>query len=295
LNGSQLQPNLAFEKFSKSLKSISAGSRFELKPSGGLPPTFAFESVSGAKVQMIWTQSAYFSSKEYAFTLLSYPPFIESERYLQWRRAPDTIRLVDGLYSKYGLKSIPCSVIDSNMDFVLRQTPDGDYQYRGARIAVVGPLQEIYSANGIVPIAIPLGETVRSMQTGTIDGAYAYSPYDSIELRFYEATKALVFPSKVRSFFVIDLLINLEFWTALPESDQRAIEGVCKSLVTETLSSSKKLANDAAEKYRSAGVPVITLPESDTAQMRLKWEEIAAKRSLFEPVFGQLFKSLYAK
>ena len=133
------------------------------------------------------------------------------------------------------------------------------------------------------------------MEAGVIDGAYTYSPYDSIELRFYESTKALVFPSRVRSFFAVDLLINLEFWTALPESDRSAIEGICKDLVTETLASSKKLASDAAEKYRSAGIPVITLPDGDTELMRQKWDEIAAKRSLFEPAFAQLFKSLYAK
>jgi len=295
MSSAALQPKLAFESFSKLLTSVSMVSGFELQAPSGLPPTFAFESAASGKVQMAWSQSAYFSAKEYAFTLFTYPPFVTSERYIEWRSTPETTKLADGLYAKYGLKAIPCSVIDANMDFVLRKAPDADYQYRGARISMIGPLSEIYAASGIAPIALPLSEGPRAMETGTIDGAYAYSPYDSIELRHYEATKALVYPSKIRSFLAIDLLINLEFWTSLPEADQKSIEGICKKLVTETRESSKKLSRDAAEKYKSAGVPVITLPEKETELVRQKWEEIAAKRSLFEPVFAQLFKSLYVK
>jgi TRAP-type mannitol/chloroaromatic compound transport system substrate-binding protein len=290
-----LQPNLAFQKFTVALKNLPNGRGFNVQSVGPPSPHFAFDNVSSGKTQMMWTQSAYFSSKEYSLTLFTYPPFVSAERYVQWRALPETVRMADGIYAKLGLKAIPCSIIDSNMDFVLRRVPDGDYAFRGARVVMVGPLQEIYAASGITPIAIPLGEIARSMETGTVDGGYSYSPHESIGLKLYESAKALIHPSRVRSFFSIDLLFNLKFWTDLTESDQAAIHDTCRNLVAETLVSSRKLSSEAVERYKKAGVVVMQLPDDETQAMRQKWEEVAAKRTAFEPAFGQLYKSLYAK
>lgn len=290
-----LQPNSAFQKLSQALKGQGGASGFDIQPVAAPLSSMAFDGVVGGRVQAMWAQSAFFSSRNYALTLFSSPPFVSSERYVKWRALPETVRLADAVYAKMGLKAVPCSIIDANMDFVLRRVPDGDYAYRGARVVMTGPLQEAYAASGIMPLAIPIGEVPRAMQAGTVDGAYAYSPHESIELKLYESTKALVHPSSVRSFFAIDLIFNLKAWTELSAPDKAGIESVCRKMITETLASSRKLAAEAVEKYRKAGVPVMQLPDTETQAIRAKWEEMAARRSAFEPDFSELYKSLYEK
>lgn len=290
-----VQVNQAFARFGQSLVSATPARPFRIKMVDPFPASSAFDGVSTGSIQMMWAASANFVPKEYAFTLLSHPPFISLERYLQWRSEPSTFTAVDALYSKHGMKALPCTVIDSGLDFVLRRVPVGDYQFRGAKIGMFGPLREIYAGAGIIPIAMPYSEIVRGMETGVIDGAYAISPHESIELRLYESTKAVVFPSTIRGYLVVDLMMNLAFWNSLDASDRTAIEGVCRRLVSETVASSRKLAGDAIERYRKAGILIMTLPEPETQAIRQKWDEVAAKRAAFEPVFEQLYKSLYAK
>lgn len=288
-----VQPNIFLKSFMESMSKATTDPSFRFRLQTQLPSSIALDNLSNGQLKMMWTQSVNFSSKEFAFMLLTSPPFIGVDRYIEWRSMPSTKTTVDNLYSKYGIKAIPCAAVDSNMDFVLRKVPEGENQYRGARIAMSGPYQELYAAIEIAPIAIPLGEVPRSLQTGTIDGAYTYSPYDSIEFRIYDSTKAIIHPSLVRSFFVIDLLFNQTYWEELQVSSREAVERTCRKLLADSAVTSRNLSLEAVEKYRKAGVTFMSLPQNETEVVRAKWEEIAAKRGTFEPPFAALYKSLY--
>jgi len=284
-----------FRQFTQHLVEATPGKPFNIQMAEPFPSASSFENLSSGKLQLMWIASAAFVTKEYAFTLLSHPPFVSLDRYLQWRAQPMTVKAVDSLYAKYEMKALPCAVIDGNPDFVLRRVPDADYRLKGAKVGMNGPLREIYAATGITPIALPVSELARSMETGILDGVHTFSPHETIELRLYDYTKAVIYPSAVRGFTVTELMMNLAFWNGLDASDRAAIEGVCRRMVSESIKSSRKLADDAIERYRKAGTVVMTMSELDVQLIRQKWEEVAAKRAAFEPAFEQLYKSLYDK
>lgn len=293
-----LQPNLDLSAFARHLNkylSEKSGSTMVVKPTTPLPPSAALSYVASGRVPMAWTQSSSFTDKEFGFLLLGQAPFVSAERYLEWRADPATVIAADALYAKYGVKAMPCSVVDSNMDFLLRKLPDGDYQFRGAKVAMTGPFRDVYTATGIVPMALPFGELRNVLNKGLVDGAYAWTPHESIELALYESTGVLYFPSQVRSFFVIDLLLSPKFWNDLQAQERTAIEMVCGQLIKETLVSSRKYAADAVEKYKKASIPVLPLPDQEVAAMRAAWNQIAGKRATFDPAFEALFKSLYGR
>jgi TRAP-type C4-dicarboxylate transport system substrate-binding protein len=182
-----------------------------------------------------------------------------------------------------------------HMDFLMRRLPDSEYQFKGARVAVGPPAPEVYGATGMFTVGIPVTEVYRALETGVIDGAYAITPHESIQWRLFEFSKVLYFPSEVRSFVVLDLMVNLKYWTELPSSDRLGIEQVCSQSIQDSLSRSRKLALDGADKYNKAGTPVMTLPAQDVAGMQAKWLEVVAKQSAFDPVFESLYKSMYGK
>lgn len=284
-----------FHQFTQYLVDATPGRPFIVKLAEPFPSASSFDNLSSGKLQMMWIASAAFVNKEYAFTLLSHPPFISLDRYLQWRAQPATVKAIDALYAKYEMKALPCAVIDGNPDFVLRRVPDAEYRLKGARVGMNGPMREIYAATGMTPIALPVSELARSMETGTLDGVHTFSPHESIELRLYDFTKAVIYPSAVRGFTVTELMMNLAFWNGLDARDRTAIESVCRRMVAESITSSRKLADDAIERYRKAGTVVMPLPEPDVQLIRQKWDEVAAKRAAFEPAFERLYNSLYAK
>lgn len=253
------------------------------------------EHLAAGNVKMMLTQGTYYSNTELAFFLLNSPPFISAEEFLDWRQSPEGDKLAAAVYAKHGVKSIPCAVIDANMDFVTRRPLGDEYTLKGAKIALAGPLGGLYAATGMTAMALPFTEIRAMLEKGLVDGAYSWTPHESIEMQLYESAQALYAPSTVRSFFVADLLITLTFWNGLTRIDQAAIASACTRQTTETLATSRKLAAQAIEKYRAGGILVAPLPTDAVEAIRKKWDEVAAKRSVFDGHFQAIYKSLYRK
>lgn len=290
-----LQPNLDFDALLAGMNGPTPRLGVAIKPIDPLPPSFAFEQVSRGRLQMMWANSANFSEKNFGFVLFGQPPFIAADKYFEWRAKPDTAKMADDLYARYGLKAVPCAAVDSNMDFVLRMVPQGDYQFRGARVAMNGPHRDLYAATGVMSIGIPFGEMRDALQAGTIDGAYAWTPHESVDMKLWESAKVVYFPSEIRHFFAIDLFLNLQFWKDLPDKSRTAIEETCAGLVKESLISSRKNAAAAIERYQAASVAVLPMPRKEVEVMRASWRHNASKQSLFDPAFGSMYRSLYAQ
>ncbi len=253
------------------------------------------EQLAAGNVQMMVTQGSYYSNTELAFLLLSSPPFMPAEKFLKWRQSSEGEGLANAIYAKYGVKSMPCFVIDANMDFVARR-PLGDmYTLNGAKIAIPGTVGSLYSATGASAFALPFSELRTTLEKGLIDGAYTWTPHESIELQLYESVQALYAPSVVRSFFVADLLISLRFWNGLSPAEQESIASACSRLRTETQATSQKLAAQAMAKYQAGGILVAQLPDGAVEAIRKKWEDTAQKRAVFDANFQAIYKSLYER
>lgn len=290
-----VQHNVYLNSFVEKISKQITGARIGVYLGEPLTSAQAFDYVGNGRATMMWTQSSYLSSKEYSFALLSQPLFISSQQFFKWRVTPIAAQNIDKLYEKYGVKSIPCAAIDMHMDFLMRRLPDSDYQFKGARVAVGPPAPEVYAATGMYTINIPVTEAYRALEMGTIDGAYAFTPHESIQWRLFEFSKVLYFPSEVRSFVVLDLMVNLKYWNELSPTDRLGIQQVCSQSIQDSLSRSRQLALDGVDKYNKAGISVMTLPAQDVAVMQAKWLEVVAKQSAFDPMFESLYKSMYGK
>lgn len=290
-----VQHNVYLNSFVEKISKQITGARIGVYSGEPLTSAQAFDYVGNGRATMMWTQSSFLSAKEYSFALLSQPLFISSQQFFKWRATPVAAQSIGKLYEKYGVKTLPCAAIDGHMDFVMRRLPDSDYQFKGAKVAVGPPAPEVYGATGMYTIGIPVTEIYRALEKGLIDGAYAITPHESIQWRLFEFSKILYFPSEVRSFVVLDLMVNLKYWNELSSADRYSIEQVCTQSIQDSLSRSRKLALDGVDKYKKADIPVIPLPAQDVAVMQAKWLEVVAKQSAFDPVFESLYKSMYGK
>lgn len=286
---------LAFSQRLNKYFSEQSGATRVVKTASPMPSTVAWSYMASGRVSMMWTLSSYFTDKDMRLLLLGQPPFITAEDFLRWRNSPATSAIAETVYAKLGVKSIPCSIVDSNMDFALRRLPGEDYRFTGAKVAMTGVYRDIYAAMGVSPMALPFGEFRSLLEKGLIDGAHTWTPHESIALTLYDSIKVLYWPSQARRFFAVDLYVSQKFWNELTTQDQSAIETICRQLVEETLVSSKKYAADAVEKFRKASIPVMPLPDKEVDAMRGAWYQIASKRSAFDPAFETLFNSLYRR
>lgn len=284
--------NTAYDDLVKEIQAKLPG--LQLNPHGGASMTHNdLENLAAGKLQMMLTSGSFYINTEYAFLLLSSPPFVAADDFLAWRRSPEGQELADALYAKHGVKSLPCVAIDANMDFVTRRPLGDEYMLKGAKIGMTAPFGNLYAATGMSFAALPFSELRNTMEKGLIDGAYAWTPHESIELQLYEAAQALYTPSVIRRFFVVDLLVGLRFWKELPESSRKTIAATCTRLANETLNTSRRRAAVAIEKFRAGGIQVAPLPDEPVEAIRRKWGEVAEKRGVFDRHFQTIFQSLY--
>lgn len=284
--------NTAYDDLVREIQAKLPGVRPNPQGPASMTPN-DLENLSAGKLQMMLTSGAFYINTEYAFLLLSSPPFLAVDDFLAWRKSPEGQELADAVYAKHGVKSLPCVAIDANMDFVTRRPLGDEYMLKGARIGMTAPFGNLYAATGMSFAALPFSELRNAMEKGVIDGAYAWTPHESIELQLYEATQALYTPSVIRRFFVVDLLVGLRFWNELPESSRKTIAATCNRLTNETLSTSRRRAAVAIEKFKAGGIQVATLPDGPVEAIRRKWGEVAEKRAVFDPHFQAIFQSLY--
>lgn len=285
--------NDAFADLVKSLQGELPGLRFRIQTGSTMTANDLPNLAAGRPPQMLLSAAGYYANAEYGFLLLNTPPFVSADKLIEWRLSDAGVILTDALYSKQGVKGLPCVAIDGNMDFLTRRPINSEYGLNGAKIAMPAPLGPLYAATGASFFAFPLGELRVALEKGTIDGTHFWTPHESIEMQLYEVAQAVYAPSEIRSIFVADLMVGRNFWESLPTNSQRTIAATCKRLLRETLTTSRRLAAVAIEKYRAGGIPVQPLPAELVAAIRKKWEETAAKRAIFDPSFQAIHKSLY--
>jgi TRAP-type mannitol/chloroaromatic compound transport system substrate-binding protein len=285
--------NDAFADLAKTLQAELPGHRFRIQSGSTMTANDLPNLAAGRPPQMILSAAGYYANAEYGFLLLNTPPFVSADKLIEWRLSDAGVNLTDALYAKQGVKGLPCVAIDGNMDFLTRRPISSEYGLKGTKIAMPAPIGPLYAATSASFFAFPLGELRIGLEKGLIDGAYFWTPHESIEMKLYEAAQAVYAPSEIRPVFVADLMVGLHFWESLPENSRQTITATCQRLLRETLMTSRRRAAAAIEKYRAGGIPVEPLPAEAVAAIRKNWEETAAKRAIFDPVFQSMHKSLY--
>jgi len=126
--------------------------------------------VAAVSLEYAWATPGLLAAKDETFSLVDSPPFGPAPAdYLKWRQDPAVKPVIDELYSRHGVRAIPCGVVwlaDLWTNQPLRTAAD----LKGRKVRVAGSLRvEIFKRAGASYVALPGGDIYPAMEKGVVD------------------------------------------------------------------------------------------------------------------------------
>ncbi|MCH8542195.1 MAG: TRAP transporter substrate-binding protein [Alcanivorax sp.] len=215
------------ERFAELVEKMSGGQmRIRVYGAGELVPAFeTFDAVSQGNAEMGHGASYYWRGKHPATPFFTAVPFgLNAQEMNAWISRGGGQQLWDSLYEGFNLKPFRAGCTGTQMAGWYNKEINSLADLRGLRIRIPGLGGEVMRRVGANPVQLPGGEVYTAMQTGAIDAAEWVGPYNDITFGFQRIARYYYYPGWQEPGPLLELLINLHKWNALPPRLQTIIE-----------------------------------------------------------------------
>lgn len=215
------------ERFAQLVEAMSGGQmRIRVYGAGDLVPAFeTFDAVSQGGAEMGHGASYYWRGKHPATPFFTAVPFgLNAQEMNAWISRGGGQKLWDDLYAGFNLKPFRAGCTGTQMAGWYNKEINSLADLRGLRIRIPGLGGEVMRKVGATPVQLPGGEVYTAMQTGAIDAAEWVGPYNDITFGFQRIARYYYYPGWQEPGPLLELIINLEKWQALPPRLQTIIE-----------------------------------------------------------------------
>ncbi len=191
-------------------------------------PFGIFDLVKSGKYEMGHSESSYWRKKDRNTLFFSSVPFgmIAPELY-SWFYHGDGIRLMEKVYSKYGLLSFPGGNTGNQMMGWFRREVQCLANLKGLKMRMTGIAGEVMRNVGVNVVDVPSNELYKSLDDGDIDAVGYFGPAIDFDLGFYKVAPYYYTgwnaPSSEMQF-----LINQDAFEELPKSLQQVIKNAMR-------------------------------------------------------------------
>ncbi len=203
-----------------------AGARLHVDLFGAgeiVPALSVLDAVSNGTVEMGHTAALYWQGKMPAAGFFTTVPFglgpIEHQAWVELRGGQ---ALWDELYAPYGVRVFMAGNTGPSMGGWFRRRLAGVEDLEGMRIRVQGLGAEIYARLGAIPMSIPAGDLVTSLDRGTIDAVEFLAPSTDYETGLHQHAPFYYAPGFNKPNGASELLVSERAWSLL-DADLRAI------------------------------------------------------------------------
>jgi TRAP-type mannitol/chloroaromatic compound transport system substrate-binding protein len=276
---------------------ISGGSvNFTFYEPGVLAPPFeTFDAVSYGAVEAGWSTSGYWAGKDPALQLFSSVPFGPSApEYLAWLDYGGGRELFEEVYHKHNIHGIICGMSPPEASGWFKREITSIDDLKGLKIRFFGLGGKVLEKLGAAPQLIAGGEIYQALELGTIDATEYAMPAVDYRMGFYEVAKHYYFPGWHQQSTFYELIINLDAWNTLNETQKIQIEAACSANIRYGISEGEALQADAMAALEEKGVQIHSWPPEMLAEFKRAWEEVAAELVEKDPEFARVWRSLQA-
>jgi TRAP-type mannitol/chloroaromatic compound transport system substrate-binding protein len=252
-----------------------------------------FEAVSSGVVDASLSTSQSWSSQSPAFGLFSSVPFGPGiVAYLTWFRHHGGQAFYEKLYFRHNIKSIVCGMTGATGAGWFKHEINTLKDLKKSKIAANGLVYDVYKDLGAAPIKVKHSELLFSIKTKKID---AVAFYDATADEYFELSKYTnyyYFPGWFQQARFIDLMINLEKWQKLGETQKKIIESACMANITDSLAVSESKQFDTLKELIKQGVDVRKFSPDITKALKKSWLFVAKSYSTSNTDFRQILNSI---
>jgi TRAP-type mannitol/chloroaromatic compound transport system substrate-binding protein len=279
----------------ETLNTISDGSlrvRFH-EPNTFVPNLQSFDAVANGSLDAAWATPGFWTGKDIAFALVGAVPFgPRAGEYVAWLKFGGGRELWDELYESYNVKAIPCGVIPPESSGWFREPIDSLEDLEGIKMRFYGLGAEVMEKLGVSTQLIGGGEIFQALQLGTIDATEFSMPVMDLSYGFYQIAKHNYFPGWHQQSTINDLLISMNKWEEMDETQRAIVETACDATMMWQFANGESLQGPAMQELEEKGVTFHMWPDEILAQMEEKWLEVVEEKKAESEMFARMWASL---
>lgn len=263
------------------------------EPGAIVPALETFDAVSTGAVEAGWSTPGYWSGKVPALPLFAAVPFgPQAGEYMAWMKFGGGYEMMDEIYQKNNIKSLLCAVIAPEASGWFRTEINSVDDLKGKKMRFFGLGAKVMEKMGVSTQLLAGGDIFPALELGTIDATEFSMPAIDLNLGFYQVAKHYYFPGWHQQSTFFDLMINLDLWEGLSETQQAQIEAVCDAGIAYGLAEGEAIQFGALKDLQSKGVTLHTWKPEILGALETAWQEVAAEEAARDADFARAWASL---
>ncbi len=264
------------------------------EPGDVVPALEVFDAVSAGTVQAGWSTPGYWASREPALALFAAIPFgPQAPEYLGWFYFGGGKALFEDIYQTYNIHSLICGVVAPEASGWFREPVDSTADLEGLDIRFLGLGARVLEKLGASTQLLESGDVYDALESGDIDGSEFSMPAIDLSLGFHEVAKNYYLPGWHQQSTLFELMVNLDAWNALNQTQQAQIETVCGDSVRHGIAEGEAMQFAALRELREIhGVELRRWSPEVLADLENAWLEVADELSADNENFARVWTSL---
>ncbi|MBX2857776.1 MAG: TRAP transporter substrate-binding protein [Cellvibrionaceae bacterium] len=284
---------LAPENFAKAVQKMSRG-QLVIQVHGAneiVPAMGVFDAVSSGSVQMGHGAAYYWKGKIPAAPFFTSVPFgMNAQELNGWLHYGGGLALWREIYAPFNLLPFAAGNTGVQMGGWFNREINSMADIQGLKMRIPGLGGEVFTRAGGEAITIPGGELFTSLQSGVIDATEWVGPYNDLAFGFHQVAKYYYYPGWHEPGTTLEIIVNQEAYTALPEHLQSVISVAARMVNQDMLDEYTSRNNRALrELIDQHGTELRKFPDDVLAAFRRisfdMYDEMAAEDEMFNKVY----------
>jgi TRAP-type mannitol/chloroaromatic compound transport system substrate-binding protein len=280
------------------LKKVSGGT-IKMKvyePGKLIAPFEILDAVSTGKVNSGYATAGYWTGKMAAAPLFSAVPFgPEAGEYMAWLYYGNGMKLYQEMYDNggYNVKVLPCAIIAPETSGWFSKPIEKPEDLQGLKMRFFGLGGKVMQKLGVSTSLLPGGEIFPALEKKAIDATEFSMPAIDKKLGFHKLVKYNYFPGWHQQATIFELLVNGDTWKKMDETQQAAVENVCKASMAHSFAEGEAIQFAAMkENVDKNGVKIMRWNDTMLDTFKKTWENVATEESEKDAGFKKVYDDL---
>ena len=256
-------------------------------------PSFSItDAVRDQKIEAGYTWLGYDQGKIPAAPLIGAVPFgMEPWEYSAWWYESGGRELTEKLYQKHQIHPIYCGMTGPETAGWFRKPIESLSDLEGLKIRFAGLGGKVIEQLGASVTMLPGSEIFQALEKGAIDATEFALPIVDQNLGFDRVAKFNYYPGWHQPFTASHLVINLQKWESLKQSDQALLELGCTAGVIRNLSNSEAKQGPVIKRFEESGTSPILLPHSILKELQRVTKQVLESEAAKDADFAEIYQS----
>jgi len=263
------------------------------EPGALVPPLEIFDAVSTGSVNAGWTAAGYWAGKVPALQFFTAVPFgPNAGEMVAWMYYGGGLDLMQEIYARHNIYSQPCNLISPEGSGWFTKEINSVEDLKGLKMRFFGLGAKVMEKVGVSTQLLAGGDIFPALELGTIDATEFSMPAIDLDLGFYQVAKHYYFPGWHQPMSMGELMINLDNWNGLNNTQQEVINAVCRESMLRGLAQGEAIQFPALQTLESKGVTLHRWDSMILDTLESAWNEVVTAEAQSDEDFARVWNSL---